>query len=90
MFLIGFVNIAVCFFIVSRKRSGFIISLVFYSLIFLAYASMFSFMIIASIGNQYINPFFMMASEIHLPVLLYSLLAVILLVKFRAKLLTAA
>jgi len=79
MFLIGLANIVVCFFIASRKRSALIISLIYYLLIFLVYSSMFFFMIIASIKEQYINPFFMMAAEIQAPVFLYSTLAVILL-----------
>lgn len=81
MAIIGLVNIAICFFIVSRKRSALFVGLTFYTLIFLVYATMFFFMIIASIRDQYINPFFLMAAEIHAPVLLYSIMAVILLVK---------
>lgn len=82
MFLIGLGNIIICFFTVSRKRPALIISLIFYILIFFAYASMFSMMIITSIKDQYIDPFFLMATEIHAPVLLYSIIAVILLGKY--------
>lgn len=82
MFLIGLGNITICFFIASRKRPALIISLVFYILIFFAYASMFFMMIITSIKDQYIDPFFLMAAEIHTPVLLYSIMAVVFLGKY--------
>ena len=82
MVMIGLANIVICFLILSRKRTGLIISLAFYVLIFLAYATMFSFMIVASFRERYINPFFLMAAGIHAPVLLFCFVAIIILLKF--------
>lgn len=85
MFLIGLGNIVVCFLIASRNRRALIVSILFYILIILFYAYLYFDMLIARGFINSSHPFFMMGDEIHAPVLLYCVIAIIFLGRYLRK-----
>ena len=81
LFLIGLINIAACFLIISRKQYALIISILFYVLILLFYAYLFfDLLIVRGFINEPTDPFLIMGIIIHSPVILYCLIATICLI----------
>lgn len=82
LFLIGVLNIIVCFLIVSQSRKALIVSLLFYVCVIIFYAYLYFDLLIVRgfINSPYVFP--MMGDEVHIPIILYCIFAVILLGKY--------